>query len=67
MAGNKPEGWERLRAMSPREAFESVRRLAYQAPEGGASERYQELMEEAVRQGLLSWEEIESFEDPGRQ
>jgi hypothetical protein len=60
-----PESLERLQQMSPEQRFETVRTLCYQAPGGGGSDHYVELMEEMVALGILSWDEIEAFEARG--
>ena len=63
MARIAPESLETLRSMPAEQIYETVRTLAYAAPEGGGSEEYLELMNEMVEQGLLTREEIEWFEE----
>ena len=52
-----------LRCMTPREAWEKVRRAIYQSPGGAASEDVQAALEQRVADGILSWDEIEEFEE----
>lgn len=55
------ESIERLRGMSPREAFMDLKTAIYR---GGAvsSEDFQSAFEQLVSAGILTWDEIESFE-----
>ncbi|HKQ97132.1 MAG TPA: hypothetical protein VJV75_04585 [Candidatus Polarisedimenticolia bacterium] len=54
---------EDLRELGPRDAYEMVRRAVYQSPGGVSSEDFQAALEQLVHEGILSWEEIERFED----
>ncbi len=65
MAQFDVETVERLRSLSPGEILDTVRELAYAA--GGGSDQHLELLEAVVRQGLLTWEEIEDQEGPPRE
>jgi len=65
MSSLAPESLERLQEMTPEQRFETVRTLCYQAPGGGGSDQYVELMEEMVALGILTWDEIEAFEARG--
>jgi len=51
-----------LRELGPRDAFETVRRAVYQYPGGVSSEDFQEVLEQLVQEGILSWDAIERFE-----
>ena len=53
---------EDLRELGPRDAWERVRRAVYQIPGGTSSEDFQSALEQLVREGILSWDEIERFE-----
>lgn len=57
-----PKTLEELRDVGPRNAYEMVRRAIYQTPGGVSSEDFQEALEQLVSEGILSWEEIETFE-----
>ena len=54
---------EDLRDLAPREAWETVRRAVYQSPGGAASEDFQAALEQLVAEGILSWDEIDAFEN----
>ena len=47
------------------EILDTVRQLVYSA--GGGSDQHLELLETLVREGLLTWEEIENQEGPPRE
>ena len=53
---------EDLRELAPRDAWEMVRRAVYQIPGGVSSEDFQSALEQLVREGILSWDEIERLE-----
>jgi hypothetical protein len=57
------ETLESLRSLTPREAWEKVRRAIYQSPGGAASEDFQAALEQLVADGILSWDEIDKFEE----
>lgn len=52
-----------LRRLEPREAYESVRRAVLRNPWGSSSEDMQSVLEQLVRAGVLTWAEIEQFEE----
>ena len=53
---------ERLRTLTPREAYDSVKGALYrQGPT--ASEDFLDAYEELVHAGILTWEQIEEFGD----
>ena len=54
---------EDLRELAPRDAFERVRRAVYQIPGGVSPEDFQSALEQLVREGILSWDEIERLEN----
>jgi hypothetical protein len=51
-----------LRDLEPRAAYDTIRRAVYQSPGGASSEDFQSALDQLVRDGILSWEEIEQFE-----
>ena len=53
----------RLRALGPRKAYEQARAAVHQIPGGASSEDFQQAYETLVEHGVLSWEQIELFED----
>ena len=55
-----PETLERLRALSPQQAFEEVRDAVYRSGAVGSDE-FLDAYEELVLHGILSWEQIEEF------
>jgi hypothetical protein len=54
---------DRLRTLAPREAYESVRKAVLQNPWGASSEDLQAALEQAVEAGILTWEDVEGFEE----
>ena len=54
---------EHLRTLPPREVFESVRRAVLRNPWGSSSEDMQAALEQVVSAGILSWDEIEEYEN----
>ena len=54
---------EELREMEPRQAYERLRQAVYQAPGGASSEDFQAILEQMVREGILTWAEIERIEE----
>lgn len=57
------ETLEKLRAIGPRKAYERVRATVHQLPGGASSEEFQQAFETMVDHGILSWEQIEEFEE----
>ena len=57
-----PESLVRLQRMPPEQRLAPVRAVCYQAPGGGGSDQYVEMLEELVELGILTWDEIETFE-----
>ena len=55
------ETLERLRELSPREAFRNVTDTIYRAG-GVSSDDFLDVYEQLVDAGILSWEEIEQLE-----
>ena len=53
---------QELRDLDPRDAYDTIRRAVYQSPGGASSEDFQSALDQLVREGILSWEEIEQFE-----
>jgi hypothetical protein len=53
---------EEIRELGPRDAYEVLRRAVFQAPGGASSEDFQDVLEQVVHEGILSWEEVEQFE-----
>jgi hypothetical protein len=56
-----PESVERLRIMSPRDAYWEVKSSIYRSGVS-ASEDFQAAFEQLVAAGVLSWDQIEDFE-----
>ena len=56
------ETLEELRRLAPRKAYESVRRAVLNNPWGASSEDLHAALEQVVAAGILSWEEVEEFE-----
>lgn len=54
---------EDLRDLPPREAWETVRRAVYRSPGGASSEDFQAALEQMVAEGILSWDQIDLFEE----
>lgn len=52
---------ERLRSLSPREAFDEAKSAVYRLG-GVTSDDFLDVFEELVDKGILSWEQIEEFE-----
>jgi hypothetical protein len=52
-----------LRRLEPRDAYESIRRAVLKNPWGSSSEDMQSALEQVVGAGILTWEEIERFEE----
>ncbi len=55
---------EHLRSLGPREAYDSVRRTVLQNPWGASSDDLQAAMEQVVAAGILTWDDVERFEQP---
>lgn len=53
----------RLRALGPRKAFEHVRNAVHQSPGGTSSEDFLQAFETLVDHGVLTWEQIEEYEE----
>jgi hypothetical protein len=53
---------EELRRLDPRKAYEAVRRAVLQNPWGASSEDLRTALEQVVEAGILTWDEVESFE-----
>jgi hypothetical protein len=54
---------ETLRNLEPRKAYESVRQAVLQNPWGASSEDLLAAMTQMVDAGILSWQQIEEFEE----
>ncbi|HEU4402243.1 MAG TPA: hypothetical protein VFT43_09070 [Candidatus Polarisedimenticolia bacterium] len=54
---------EELRLLEPRKAYDTVRRAVLQSPFGTSSEDLLAAMEQMVDAGILTWEQIEEFEE----
>ena len=61
MAELDPETLDRWRKLGPRAAFLEAREALHRLG-ATSSEDFLEAYEEMVREGVLTWEEIESFE-----
>jgi hypothetical protein len=53
---------EQLRLLGPREAYETVRRAVLQSHWGASSDDLLRALEQAVEAGILTWDDVESFE-----
>ncbi len=56
-----PETLDRLRTMTPRQAYESARRAVYRSG-AVSSEDFLDVYEQMVDEGILSWEQVGEFE-----
>ena len=54
---------EALRGIEPRKAYESIRLAVQQSPGGSSSEDMLSAMEQMVEAGILTWAQIELFEE----
>jgi hypothetical protein len=52
---------ERLREMTPREAYHDVKRTIFRAG-GVTSDDFQSAFDQLIEAGILTWEQIEEFE-----
>ena len=55
---------EHLRSLDPRKAYEAVRRAVLQNPWGASSDDMQSALEQVVAAGILTWDDVERFEEP---
>jgi hypothetical protein len=55
-----PETVERLRALTPRQAFEQAKSAVYRSGAVG-SDDFLDVFEQLVDTGVLTWEQIEEF------
>jgi len=53
---------EELRRLEPRKAYEAVRRAVLQNPWGASSEDLRTALEQVVAAGIMTWQDVESFE-----
>jgi hypothetical protein len=58
------ESLESLRTLDPRKAYEAVRRAVLGNPWGASSEDLRSAMEQVVAAGILTWDDVERFEEP---
>jgi hypothetical protein len=54
---------EQLRRLGPRKAYEAVRRAVLENPWGASSEDMQAALEQVVAAGILTWDDVEKFEE----
>lgn len=52
---------DRLRSMTPRQAFDEARAVVYRLGAVG-SEDFLDIYEQLVSEGILSWDQIEAFD-----
>lgn len=57
-----PQTLDRFRALEPRAVFEEVRDALYRRGAASSAD-FLEVYEELVSEGILTWEQIEGFED----
>ena len=58
-----PKTVEILRTLEPRKAWEMVREGVLRNPWGASSEDMQAAMLQVVEAGVLTWDQIEAFEE----
>ena len=56
-----PETLDRLRTMTPRQAYEAARQAVYGSG-SVSSEDFLDVFEQMVDEGILSWEQVGEFE-----
>jgi hypothetical protein len=54
---------DRLREMEPRAAYAAIKTAVLASPGGSSSEDLQAAFDQVVEAGILTWDEIESFEE----
>ncbi len=54
---------DRLREMEPREAYAAIKSAVLASPGGASSEDMQAAFEQVVQAGILTWDDIESFDE----
>lgn len=54
---------EHLRTLEPRKAYETVKRSVLRNPWGASSEDLKAALEQMVAAGILTWDEVERFEE----
>jgi hypothetical protein len=54
---------EELKALGPRRAYDTVRRAVLQNPWGASSDDLMTALEQVVEAGILSWDDVERFEE----
>lgn len=57
------ETLERLRTLDPRKAYETVKHSVLRNPWGASSEDLRAALDQLVAAGILTWDEVESFEE----
>jgi len=62
MAEFDPQTLDRFRALEPQAVFEEVRDALYRRGAASSGD-FLEVYEELVSEGILTWEQIEGFED----
>jgi hypothetical protein len=53
---------EHLRTLDPRKAYETVKHSVLRNPWGASSEDLKAAVDQMVAAGILTWDEVESFE-----
>ena len=54
---------EDLKNLAPRKAYEAVRRAVLQNPWGASSDDLESALEQVVAAGILTWDDVERFEE----
>jgi hypothetical protein len=54
---------EFLKTLEPRKAWEEVRRAVLKNPWGASSDDLRAALRQVVDAGILTWEEVEAFEE----
>jgi hypothetical protein len=54
---------DHLRTLDPRKAYETVKNSVLRNPWGASSEDLRAALDQMVAAGILTWEEVERFEE----
>ena len=54
---------DRLREMEPRAAYAAIKMAVLATPGGASSEDLQAAFDQVVQAGILTWDDIESFDE----
>ena len=62
-----PETLERFRSMTPKQIYSAVNEAVHKAPGSPGSEDFLDALDSLVDEGILSWDQIENFEDDEKE